>query len=58
MDEQTKSGYLVKTKSGKVGRTIHEKGLINGKVPVYLATQFQTVEDTQIPIAFSKDAIL
>jgi len=30
------SGYLVKTQSGKQGRTYHNKGLINGKVPVYL----------------------
>ena len=30
------SGYLVETKSGKEGRTYHNKGLINGKVPVYI----------------------
>lgn len=29
-------GYLVEHKSGKVGRTYHSKGLINGKVPVYI----------------------
>lgn len=29
------SGYLVKHTNGKTGRTYHEKGLINGKVPVY-----------------------
>lgn len=32
-------GYLVEHKSGKVGRTIHSKGLINGKVPVYIEGQ-------------------
>jgi hypothetical protein len=30
------SGYIVKTKKGKTGRTYHYKGLVNGKVPVYL----------------------
>ena len=30
------SGFLVETKSGKKGRTYHNKGLINGKVPVYV----------------------
>jgi len=29
-------GYLVEHKSGKTGRTYHSKGLINGKVPVYM----------------------
>lgn len=29
-------GYLVTTKRGLQGRTYHSKGLINGKVPVYL----------------------
>lgn len=35
------SGYLVETKDGKHGRTYHSKGLINGKIPVYLATEFR-----------------
>lgn len=30
------AGYIVKTKTGKMGRTYHSKGLINGKIPVYL----------------------
>ena len=30
------SGLLVKTATGRVGRTYHSKGLINGKVPVYI----------------------
>ena len=34
-----KSGYLVKTKRGKLGRTVHEKGVVGGKIPVYLATE-------------------
>ena len=30
------SGYIVKTKKGFIDRTYHYKGLVNGKVPVYL----------------------
>lgn len=33
------AGYIVKTKSGKIGRTYHNKGMINGKIPVYIATK-------------------
>ena len=36
-------GYLVETKNGKTGRTFHNKGLINGKVPVY-------IDGEQIPL--------
>lgn len=32
-----KSGFLVETKLGKIGRTIHDNGVVNGKIPVYLA---------------------
>ena len=54
MIDGNKSGYLVETKDGKLGRTIHEKGIINGKIPVYVATLVKS----GIPLAFSKDAIL
>jgi len=30
------AGYLVKTKTGKEGRTYHREGLINGKMVVHL----------------------
>lgn len=54
-----KSGYLVKTSDGKLGRTIHEKGTINGKVPVYLATKTEKIdEDFEFPVTFSEQAIL
>lgn len=33
------SGYIVKTKSGKTGRTYHKLELVNGKVQVYLDGQ-------------------
>lgn len=32
------AGYLVETKSGKVGRTYHHEGLVNGKVVVHVET--------------------
>lgn len=31
-------GYLVETSDGKKGRTLHENGRVNGKVPVYFET--------------------
>lgn len=53
-----KSGYIVETKAGKLGRTIHEKGIVNGKIPVYLATTIHEDENVKIPLIFSKQAIL
>ena len=32
------SGYLVKTKTGKEGRTYHRDGLVNKKMVVYVET--------------------
>ena len=32
----TNAGYLVKTKSGKEGRTYHREGLVNKKMVVYV----------------------
>ena len=61
MINTNKSGYLVETKTGKIGRTIHEKGIVNGKVPVYLCTSFGTNKDlpeVKIPLAFSETAML
>lgn len=34
--QEKNPGYIVETKTGKIGRTYHSKGLINDKVPVYL----------------------
>lgn len=42
------SGYLVKTKKGKVGRTFHSKGEVGGKTPVYLETEPLTYSDKAI----------
>ena len=57
------SGQLVKTKDGKIGRTYNSKGLINGKIPVYLAISFERLpvkggafED--FPSEYSEKAIL
>jgi hypothetical protein len=61
MIDTKNSGYLVETKDGKTGRTFHKKGLINGKLPVYLCIKFGTHADYpefQIPLVFSETAIL
>lgn len=31
-------GYIVRLPDGREGRTIHSKGEVNGKIPVYLQT--------------------
>lgn len=53
-----KSGYLVRTKSGKLGRTKHATGLINGKLPVYLATDIREKNGIEFPVKFSDTATL
>lgn len=64
MIDPKKSGYLVETKDGKVGLTIHEKGMVNGKIPVYLATEMKPVKgkdgevEFEMPVGFSDQAIL
>lgn len=57
------SGYLVKTKDGKLGRTYHSKEMVNGKLPVYLASKIKKVElkpgvFMDFPVEFSETAIL
>lgn len=55
------SGLLVETKYGKQGRTFNNKGIVNGKVPVYLATKFTEFKDDpelKIAIEFEETAIL
>ena len=42
------SGYLVKTKDGKKGRTFHSKGIVKGKVPVYREKEKFKFEETGI----------
>jgi len=42
------AGYLVITKSGKSGRTYHNKGLINEKIPVYLEVKEHEYADKAI----------
>jgi hypothetical protein len=36
-------GYLIKTRSGKTGRTYHSQDLVRGKVQVYLDGQQQNI---------------
>lgn len=59
MNEKT-PGYLVETATGNIGRTYHSKGKIKGKIPVYLATEFDDKNELKIKIAtkFSETAIL
>jgi hypothetical protein len=38
------SGYIVETKSGKVGRTYHNEPMINGKKPVHIDIDGKTVK--------------
>jgi hypothetical protein len=45
MSKET-AGYVVETKDGKRGRTFHNKGLVNEKVPVYLETDKQFIYST------------
>jgi hypothetical protein len=54
------SGYLVETKEGKMGRTFHNKGLVNGKVPVYLCVESRKSEvlGYDLCIKYSDSAIL
>jgi hypothetical protein len=52
------SGKLVRTKTDQVGRTFDSKGLINGKVAVYLATVFKKQDDFEFPTEYSDKAIL
>jgi len=62
--DRSKSGYLVKTKDGKIGRTYHNKGLVNGKVPVYLGSDYEDINEGveespfMFPKSFTKTAIL
>ena len=57
------SGYIVETSRGDIGRTYHSKGTINGKVPVYAATEIkeQVLDDgkvVRIPTSYTINAIL
>jgi len=52
------SGYLVETKNGKIGRTVHHKEFINNKIPVYLADEIKEYKGLKVPVSFSKTAIL
>ena len=58
----TTPGHIVQTKSGKIGRTFRSKGMINGKVLVYIATETKELNcDGKIvfhPVAYSENATL
>lgn len=42
------SGYIVETKSGKIGRTFHNKGFVNNKQPVYLEISKDKYSETAL----------
>lgn len=52
------AGYIVKTKSGKIGRTYHNKGMVNGKIPVYLAAKKRKQDGCWVILEEEKSAIL
>lgn len=62
--DRSKSGYLVETKGGKIGRTFHSKGMVNGKVPVYLGNDYEDINEGvdkspfMFPKSFSETAVL
>lgn len=43
---RTGKGFLVKTKTGKKGRTFHADALVNGKQLVYLTKSQKTYSET------------
>lgn len=51
-------GMEVITKSGKRGRTYNNKGLIQGKVPVYLCTLMKPSRGVEVCVEYSEQAIL
>ena len=52
-------GYLVETRDGKTGRTYNSKEVVNGKIPVYLCTEFdEDRPELKIPVAFAEQPIL
>ena len=53
------SGYIVETKLGKIARTYHSKGMVNGKVPVYIASEVTEIEGGfKYPVKFEETATL
>lgn len=56
-------GLIVQTKSGKFGRTYHNKPFVNGKVQVFVATKFKKLEGNRgglenLPIEFESTGML
>ena len=48
-------GIIVKLLDGRIGRTFNNKGLINGKVPIYLLVDYPSVySEKAILIEFNK----
>lgn len=58
MIDTNKSGYIVELEDGRLGRTIHEKGSIKGKIPVYIATEVGEKFGIKVPLNFSETGTL
>ena len=44
-------GFMVETRHGIIGRTHHDKGLVNGKMPVY-------IDDKPLPMLCNPKTLL
>lgn len=58
MIDVRKSGHIVTVDDGRIGRTYHNKGLINGKVPVFLATKTESAHGVEFPVEFAETGTL
>lgn len=58
MSIRGKSGYLVRTKSGKLGKINSNYELINGKIPVYVADKTEMKNGFEFATSFAARATL
>lgn len=53
-----KSGRIVRTLDGRTGRTFNDKGMVNGKIPVFITTKEIDSKGMLVPVEFSKEGTL
>jgi hypothetical protein len=58
MSNKREPGCIVKLDDGRLGRTKNSNALINGKVPVYLATKTYTIRNMEVPVTYAENGIL
>ncbi len=51
-------GHLVELPDGKQGRTYNNQDPINGKIPVYIATEYEEDDDIKVAVKFDKEGRL